>query len=150
MQRPNNLKINDQFRVIKRSPFFNVGDTILLSEDDGSDYPYFWLNSDKPSYHSMHFSNLEPYPKSVRGAQVGDVVVGCFGKEHMVLERGQSTVLLSYGNDFKKAIDTNHTFDELEEYFTLKDAPVKQTLLTMDQIAKKFGIEVSTLKIAKE
>jgi len=121
MQRPNNLKINDQFRVIKRSPFFNVGDTILLSEDDGSDYPYFWLNSDKPSYHSMHFSNLEPYPKSVRGAQVGDVVVGKYNNEgeRMVLERGQNTVVLSYGYDFKKA-DVNYHFDELEEYFTLK------------------------------
>jgi len=121
MQRPTNLKINDQFRVIKRSPFFNVGDTILLSEDDGSDYPYFWLNSDKPSYHSMHFSNLEPYPKSVRGAQVGDVVVGKYNNEgeRMVLERGQNTVVLSYGYDFKKA-DVNYHFDELEEYFTLK------------------------------
>jgi len=121
MQRPKNLKINDQFRVIKRSPFFNVGDTILLSEDDGSDYPYFWLNSDKPSYHSMHFSNLEPYPKSVRGAQVGDVVVGKYNNEgeRMVLERGQNTVVLSYGYDFKKA-DVNYHFDELEEYFTLK------------------------------
>jgi len=66
MQRPNNLKINDQFIVIKRNPFFNVGDTILLSEDDGSDCPCFWLNADKPSYHSIHFSKLEPYAKTAK------------------------------------------------------------------------------------
>ena len=119
MKRPTNLKINDQFIVIKRSPFFNVGDTILLSEDDGSDHPYFWLNADKPSYHSIHFSNLEPYPKTVRDAQVGDVVVDNVGAERMVLERGQSTVVLSYCNDFK-AGGIIHHFDQLEENYTLK------------------------------
>ena len=123
MQRPTNLKINDQFRVIKRSPFFNVGDTILLSEDDGSDYPYFWLNSDKPSYHSIHFSNLEPYTKTIRDAQVGDVVVDEYGEERMVLERLQNIVLLSQANDFKKTLSNIYHFDQLEEYFTLKDAP---------------------------
>jgi len=142
MQRPNNLKINDQFRVIKRSPFFNVGDTILLSEDDGSDYPYFWLNSDKPSYHSMHFSNLEPFTKTIRDAQVGDIVIR--GRdEHMVLERGQNTVDLSYPDDFKK-MGGGFTFDELEEDYTLKDAPeVDSIMAEVMEILKSKGYKIS-------
>jgi len=148
MQRPTDLNVGHMFRVIRGN---RTGDIISLKQDDGTENPFFW-KEDKSDYHSMYFSNLEPYLKTIRDAQVGDVVVGCFGKEHMVLERGQSTVLLSYGNDFKKAIDTNHTFDELEEYFTLKAAPVvaDNVVLTMNEIAEKFGVDVSTLKIAKE
>jgi len=143
MQRPTNLKIHDQFIVIKRSPFFNVGDTILLSEDDGSDYPYFWLNSDKPSYHSMHFSNLEPFTKTIRDAQVGDLVVSRDGDEHMVLERGQNTVDLSYPDDFKK-MGGGFTFDELEEDYTLKDAPeVDSIMAEVMEILKSKGYKIS-------
>jgi len=145
MKRPKNLKTNDQFIVIKRSPFFNVGDTILLSEDDGSDYPYFWLNSDKPSYHSIHFSNLEPYPKTVRDAQVGDVVVDeICGDEHLVLERFQNTVVLSSCNDFKKASDP-FTFDELEEGYTLKDTPevVDDKTAKAMKLLKEAGYKIS-------
>jgi len=122
MQRPKNLKEGDQFRVIEEDEGLYVGEIISLKKDDESNCPFFW-NADRSDSYCINFSKLEPHTKTVRDAQVGDVVVGCFGKEHMVLERGQSTVLLSHGNDFKKAIDTNHTFDELEEYFTLKAAP---------------------------
>jgi len=145
MQRPNNLKVGDKFRVIRGN---RAWDIISLKQDDGSDYLYFW-NEDKSDYHYMYFANLEPYTKTIRDAQVGDVVVRRDGVEHMVLERGQSTVLLSYGSDFKEA-DVNYHFDELEKDFTLKDAPERETILTMDQIAEKFGVEVSKLKIAKD
>jgi len=88
--------------------------------------------------------------KTIRDAQVGDIMIGKnHGAEYMVLERFQNTVVLSSVNDFKKAGGI-YTFDELEEYYTLKAEPVKQTLLTMDQIAEKFGVDVSKLKIAKE
>jgi len=151
MQRPKNLKIGEKFRVIEGDGYFNVGEIISLKEDDDSDCPYFW-RAGGSDWDCINFSKLEPYAKTIRDAQVGDVVVGCFGKEHMVLERGQSTVLLSCGNNFRKAIDTNHTFDELEEYYTLKAAPVvaDNVVLTMNEIAEKFGVDVSTLKIAKE
>jgi len=120
MQRPNNLKINDQFRVIEGDGYFNVGEIISLKEDDDSDCPYFW-RAGGSDWDCINFSRLEPYTKTVRDAQVGDVVVGKYNNEgeRMVLERGQNTVVLSYGYDFKKA-DVNYHFDELEEYFTLK------------------------------
>jgi len=122
MQRPKNLKVGDQFRVIKGTGRFKLGETITLIEDDGTDCPFFW-SADKSDYWSISFSSLEPYTKTVRDAQVGDIVVDDEdGEEHIVLERGQNTVVLSQTNNFKKA-DGNYTFDELEEYYTLKDAP---------------------------
>ena len=124
MQRPNNLKIGDKFRVIEGGDHYNLGEIVTLKIDDGSDYPFFW-KEDKSDFWSINFYKLEPVTKTVRDVRVGDVVVGKYSRyEHMVLERGQSTVLLSYGNDFKKAIGTNRTFDELEERFTLKNEPV--------------------------
>jgi len=150
MKRPTNLKVGDKFRVIERNDYFDKGDIITLKGDDGSDFPYFW-KEDRSDYWSIPFSRIEPYAKTIRDAQVEDVVVEKnSGYERIVLERGQNTVVLSYTNNFKKASGNFH-FDELEKHFTLKDAPeVEQTILTMDQIAEKFGIDVSTLKIIKE
>jgi len=134
--------------VIVKGFRFNVGDIISLKSDDGSDYPYFW-NGDRSDYWSMNFSQLEPYLKTIRDAQVGDVVVED-GEEHMVLERWQNTVLLSQIDNFKR-IGCIFTFDKLEEDFTLKNAPkVGETLLTMNEIAEKFGINISNLKITKD
>jgi len=139
MQRPNNLKVGDKFRVIRGN---RAWDIISLKQDDGSDYLYFW-NEDKSDYHYMYFSNLEPYTKTIRDAQVGDVVVRRDGVEHMVLERGQSTVLLSYGSDFKEA-DVNYHFDELEKDFTLKDEPevVDKTAEAM-KLLKEAGYKIN-------
>jgi len=145
MQRPTDLNVGHMFRVIRGN---RTGDIISLKQDDGTENPFFW-NEDKSDYHSMYFSNLEPYLKTIRDARVGDIVVDEDSKKRMVLGRWQNTIMLSLTNNFKRT-GFIFTLDELEEDFTLKDAPVKQTLLTMDQIAKKFGIEVSTLKIAKE
>jgi len=151
MQRPTNLKVGDMFRVIRGYNGFELGDIISLKYDDGTAVPYFW-NADKSNYYCRSFSDLEPYAKTVRNVQVGDVVIRkIHGAEHMVLKRWKKTVKISYGNNFKNVNGTIYTFDELEEDFTLKDAPeVKQTVLTMSQIAEKFGVDVSTLKIAKE
>ena len=61
----------------------------------------------------------------------------------MVLERGQNTVLLSQANDFKKS-DDNYHFDELEEIFTLKDAPVVVSDKTAEAIKllKEAGYKI--------
>ena len=122
MNKPTNLKKGDQFRVIEEDSDFKVGEIISLDRDDDSDYPFFW-NADKSKCHCFNFCDLEPYLKTIRDAQVGDVVIRRDGDEHIVLERGQNSVLLSYENNFKKA-DGNYHFDELEEIFTLKAAPV--------------------------
>jgi len=118
MQRPKNLKKGDMFRVIERFIDLDFGEIITLKKDDNTDLPCFW-NADKSDWNCIYFSHLEPYAKTVRDAQVGDVVVSRSGGEHMVLERGQNTVILSFDNNFKKSFDSYH-FDELEKDYTLK------------------------------
>ena len=131
MIRPKNLKEGDMFRVIGGDDNFNVGDIVTLRIDDGTNCPYFW-KEDKSDYHYIYFSNLEPCPKSVRDAQVGDVVVGKSGSEYMVLERGQSTVVLSCSNNFIEARGSYH-FDELKKNYTLKAEPIRETTIE-DQV----------------
>jgi len=140
MNRPTNLKEGEKFRVIEGTVYFKKGKIISLKEDDGSDYPYFW-SEDMSYFNSMRWSYLEPLPKTIRDAQVGDVVVVLVGKnrgsEHLVLERLQNTVLLSYADDFKIAGNI-FTFDELEEYFTLKDAPLTMTAEQVRDVLKEY------------
>jgi len=138
------------FRVIEEDSDFDMGEILTLESDDGSDCPYFW-NADKSDACCAYWSELEPIEKTIRDAQVGDVVVRKVSKDkRMVLGRWQNTIMLSLTNNFKRT-GFIFTLDELEEDFTLKNAPeVGETLLTMDQIAEKFGVEVSNLKIAKE
>jgi len=85
-------------------------------------------------------------PKTIRDAQVGDVVVGKNSKnQQMVLERLQNIVLLSYANDFKKANSATYTFDELEEYFTLKNEPVVVSDKTAEamKVLKEAGYTIT-------
>ncbi len=122
MQRPNNLRLGDRFRVIEGDEEFEVGEIITLKEDDGGSCPFFWAE-DKSGFCDINFSKLEPHHKTIRDVQAGDVVVSSDGYERLVLERWQNTVVLSYPNNFKVANSTIYTFDELEEYYTLKDVP---------------------------
>jgi len=139
MQKPTNLKEGDLFRVIVEDSNFDIGEIISLKSDDGTNNPIFWTE-DRSDYCCIYFSSLEPVAKTVRYARVGDVVVSRDGDEHMVLERGQNTVLISFGNEFKKSKD-NYTFDELEEYYTLKAEPevVDDKMAEVMEILKSKG-----------
>jgi len=144
MQRPNNLKVGDQFRVIEGDGGFKVGDIITLKSDDRTDCPYF-LKEDKSDVYCTYWSNLKPYIKTIRDAQVGDVVVSnSSGFEYLVLERGQSTVTFSKGNNFKIAYDI-YTIDELEEDFTLKNAPevVSDKIAEAKKLLKEAGYKIT-------
>ena len=135
------------FRVIEECAGFNVGEIVSLKEDDGSDNPYFW-KEDKSDYCPINFSKLEPVTKTardaqVRDAQVGDIVVRSKG-EHMVLKRLKKIVLLSYSNNFKRMKSTRYTFDELEENYTLKNAPDVKSAKTAEamKLLKEAGYKV--------
>jgi len=131
-----------RFRVIVGDDHFHPGEVISLKEDDGSSSPLFW-KEDESGYYNIHFSDLGPYTKTIRDAQVGDLVVSRDGDEHLVLERGQNTVLISFGNEFKKSKDS-YTFDELEEYYTLKDTPeVDGIMAEVMEILKSKGYKIS-------
>jgi len=144
MQKPNNLKVGDKFRVIVGNDYFDKGEIITLEEDDGTDCPLFW-KEDEFDYYGIYFSKLEPYVKSVRDAQVGDVVIDEDGEEHMVLERLQNSVSLSLANDFKKTGGDLYTFDQLEEYYTLKAEPevVDDKTAEAMKVLKEAGYKIS-------
>jgi len=118
MKRPTNLKKGDQFRVIGEDNDFKAREIISLLRDDGTNSPFFW-KEDRSDYYYINFPNIEPLIKTIRDAQVGDVVTNN-DIEYRVLERWQNTVLLSYDNNSKKTLSNIYTFDQLEEYFTLK------------------------------
>ena len=144
MKRPPNLKVGDKFRVIEGDEYFHVGEIISLEEDDGSDNPWFW-KEDKSKLDCIHFSSLKPLTKSVRDAQVGDVVANNDGgDESMILERWQNTVFLSYSNDFKRSSSSIITFDELERYYTLKAEPevVDEKLAEAIRLLKEAGYKI--------
>jgi len=65
MKKPKNLKAGDMFRVIEAFNRFDKGEIITLELDDGTENPYFW-NVDKSDYHSIYFSQLEPYKKTAQ------------------------------------------------------------------------------------
>jgi len=143
MTKPKNLKKGDLFRVIVEDLNFDIGEIISLKSDDGTDNPIFWTE-DRSDYCCIYFSSLEPVAKTVRYARVGDVVVEKnSGYEHLVLERGQSTVLVSSANNFKKSLGNYH-FDELEKNYTLKAEPVvdDKTAEAME-ILKSKGYKIS-------
>ena len=143
MNRPTNLKAGDLFRVIEGNGYLSVGEIITLESDDGTVFPFFWTE-DRSDYYCIPFSKLEPYPKTVRDAQVGDVVVEKnSGYEHLVLERGQSTVLVSSANNFKKSLGNYH-FDELEKNYTLKAEPeVVDTIAEAMKLLEEAGYKVT-------
>ena len=69
MQKPENLKKGDQFRVIEGDQDFKLGEIITLKHDNGGDYQAFW-KADRSNWYSINFSYLEPVTKTVRDAQV--------------------------------------------------------------------------------
>ncbi len=144
MKRPANLKVGDLFRVINEGHDFNLGEIISLKIDDDTTCPLFW-KEDKSLYRYINFSHLEPYPKTIRDVQVGDMVVWKTTRyEFMVLERWQKTVLLSYHNKSEKMLSNIYEFDDLEKYFSLKDVPeVDDKTAEAMELLKKAGYKIT-------
>ena len=64
MQRPNNLKVGDRFRVIEEDSDFDAGEIITLESSGGSDCSWFW-KADKSDIYYIYWSDLEPVTKTV-------------------------------------------------------------------------------------
>jgi len=80
-----------------------------------------------------------------------DVVLDEDGDECLVLDVRNDLVDLSYSDDFNGYFTTYHK-QQLQNYgFTIKqDIPLAEKLeLTLDQIAEKFGVDVTNIKIKK-
>lgn len=108
------------------------------------------LNSTVPVKHNhcwwVHEKNIK---RRIPMYKVGDVLVDKNNYERIVLEVLTQSVLLStYDN--QKYVRGWFSFQELEDMeYKLKTEP-EETIITMDEVAKKFGIPVEKLKIKKD
>ena len=109
---------------------------------------WFYIDECFHSYNETGYLRIHTVsPKTVRDAQVGEVVVEKddeFGR--VVLERLENTVFLSEDGYFHR---TSHwiTLDGLIKYYTLKGAEPEPKELTLKDISKKFGIPVDKIRI---
>jgi len=78
-----------------------------------------------------------------------DVVVDKDGEELMVLDVRNDLVDLSYCGEFERYASTLHK-QELQKWeYTIKQATPEKLELTLDQVAEKFGVDVTNIKIKK-
>jgi len=166
IKRLKEFKTSNKMSAKQLASFFNLSGSSISFYLNGKGYPkksnkermislmenhnvLRWCNVvGKPISFSLEEKNdvieEKPVIKTIRDAQVGDVVVHRDGQEHMVLERGQSTVILSSAYYFKIAHDI-YTLDELEEDFTLKAEPevVDDKMAEVMEILKSKGYKIS-------
>jgi len=81
-----------------------------------------------------------------------DVVINGNGKERMVLVVSNDVVTLSESYDFEKVSIIDHKKQMQDDGYTIKQATptlAEKLELTLDQIAEKFGVYVTNIKIKK-
>ena len=76
-----------------------------------------------------------------------DVVVDKDGNERMVLDVRNDLLDLSYRDVFDTHGSTFHKKELQNLGFTIKQPTPEKLELTLDQIAKKFGVDVTNIKI---
>lgn len=81
--------------------------------------------------------------------QKGDVIVAPGGAEYTVIERlGDIVFTAGWGNNWGKTLVWNTT--ELKNRgYTIKQTEPEPTEISMQEVADKFGVDVSKLKIKK-
>lgn len=99
-------------------------------------------------YFCQNDTNSKLMEKTMEDLQKGDVIVDD-GYEYTVMERlGDIVFTTGYGNDCNKTFAWNTT--ELKNNgSTIKQDEPEPTELTMQEVADKFGVDVSKLKIKK-
>lgn len=123
------LRDGTPYRVTK-SGYFNEGDILYLVYDDGSNCPKFNKNKDADRYHDRSYYVYLVELDKVHKFEVGDVVKRLY--YHKIL------AVTDYG--YVTTVRSN----SVAEGYSL--AP-KETELTLQQIAKKFNIDVANLRI---
>jgi len=94
---------------------------------------------------------LEPYNPTITWDTLKwkDVVIDEEGNEYLVLGILNDMVLLSYFCDFESSDYWCHK-QELQKFgYTIKQATPVKLELTLDQVAEKFGVDVTNIKIKK-
>jgi len=94
---------------------------------------------------------LEPYNPTITWDTLKwkDVVVEEDGDERMVLGVLNDLVFLSKIENFNVAVYWYHKEELQKKGYTIKQALVEKLELTLEQIAEKFGVDVTNIKIKK-
>lgn len=129
---------------------------IIVKRDDASSGWYCKIVGDKVatafgSWDGKSYLELES--KTLETLQVGDIVVDEFKSEHYVM--GVAGKMIWISDDEKESEGyfrtSYYTLLELKNNgFKVKSSEPEVTEVTMDEIAKKFGVSVESLKVKKE
>jgi len=129
-------------RTLEVKFVFNDGDVYTKQDDSNDNTEWGWDKNWIELYTEITWETLK----------WKDVVVDRDGKERMVLGVLNDVVFISYDESFYKASNSNHLKQELSDCgYTIKQVvpAVEKLELTLDQIADKFGVDVTNIKIKK-
>lgn len=129
----------------------NVRNGSDCSNKFGYKYSY-WIGSNRGSLNDVDDGLFENFKLKVM--EMNDITVGTKlydddGEQHEAIFRSGELVILKNGNEYASM---PYTIEELKDRnFKLKiePCPSEPVELTMDEIAEKFGVPISQLKIKK-
>lgn len=134
-------KIGDRVRLISSK---RVGTIDCHCREHGA--IYYRLDTDKLNFYEE--SNIELAENTLDTLEVGDILASKFSSyQYKVLAICGDVFGLSRGDEFD-LFDGWYTLTEIKKDHTLKDSP-EITELTLEDIAKLAGKDVSQIKIVK-
>lgn len=137
-------------RVSAAARRYMLGDVVVISEDDGSDEPYWDNLSNGEERVCITTSNLEEFPKTLSTLQPGDIIyeAGRANREREVVLANSEYVVTKdiYDGTNDPRLRTVSCLEEGNYKIKGHEEPVI-TELTLEDIAKKFNINVENVRI---
>lgn len=153
------VKVKENFWEIKSDIGFNdrmkklAGRTLEVDSVNSSGIVFTKQDDSKDDTRWAWDKNwIEPYNPTITWETLKwkDVLVDSDGKERMVLGVLNDLVFLSYYDDFEIAKSGINHKKELQTLgYTIKQATPEKLELTLEQVAEKFGVDVTNIKIKK-
>lgn len=128
------------------------GDKVVVNEISGIYDPMAFVTALKDgstaALYEYRLVKENPIVRTIKDVQKGDIIMDTYGGLRKVLEKLGDIVFISRIDDHDAFYET-YTVKDLDKWFSLfeKDDTVE---LSMDEIAKKFKIDVDKLKITKD
>ena len=133
-------------RTLEVRCVYDNGDVYTKQDDSNNDTEWYWSKDWIELYTE---SSKEITWETLKWK---DVVVNVNGKERMVLDVRNDLLDLSYRGDFDTHGSTFHKKELQKLGFTIKQptpTPPEKLELTLDQVAEKFGVDVTNIEIKK-
>lgn len=129
------------------------GQTGTVVTVTGGDYPYR-VEGDTGMKERFRARQLELVDRDLHHLQAGDILIDVDGDESKVIDALPNSVLLSVygaGDDLDTAYEWLTPGTLKRKNYTLKqDTPAEVTELTLEDIAKLKGVDVSQIKIVEK